>query len=91
MEIPRDKVGLVIGRKGWRLQEIRDKTGVQVDIKDYKAHLRGPAEQLQKAKKIIEEVLNLVGWTRWALPIMDYTGRLRPKGVPFSDWRYIKG
>ena len=26
-----------------------------------------------------------------ALPIVDYTGRLRPKGVPFSDWRYIKG
>ena len=22
-----------------------------------------------------------------ALPIMDYTGRLRPKGVPFSSWR----
>ena len=25
------------------------------------------------------------------LPIMDYTGRLRPKGVPFLGWRYIKG
>ena len=25
------------------------------------------------------------------LPIMDYKGRLRPKGVPFSGWRYIKG
>ena len=25
------------------------------------------------------------------LPIMDYTGRFRPKGVPFSGWRYIKG
>ena len=25
------------------------------------------------------------------LPIMDYTGSLRPKGVPFSGWRYIKG
>ena len=25
------------------------------------------------------------------LPIMDYTGRLRPKGIPFSGWRYIKG
>ena len=24
-------------------------------------------------------------------PLMDYTGRLRPKGVPFSEWRYIKG
>ena len=26
-----------------------------------------------------------------ALPIMDYTEKLRPKGVPFSGWRYIKG
>ena len=25
------------------------------------------------------------------LPILVYTGRLRPKGVPFSGFRYIKG
>ena len=25
------------------------------------------------------------------LPIMAYTGRLRPKGVPFSGFRYIIG
>ena len=27
------------------------------------------------------------------LPIMDYTGtgRIRPRGVPFSGWGYIKG
>ena len=25
------------------------------------------------------------------LPIMAYTGRLRPKGVPFSGLRYMKG
>ena len=25
------------------------------------------------------------------LPIMAYTGRLRPKGVPFSGFRYMKG
>ena len=25
------------------------------------------------------------------LPILAYTGRLRPKGVPFSGFRYIKG
>ena len=33
--------------------------------------------------------LLVVSWG--TLPIMDYTGRLRPKGVPFSGWRYIKG
>ena len=26
-----------------------------------------------------------------ALPILAYTGRLRPKRVPFSGFRYIKG
>ena len=25
------------------------------------------------------------------LPMMAYTGRLRPKGVPFSGFRYAKG
>ena len=25
------------------------------------------------------------------LPIMAYTGRLRPEGVPFSGFRYMKG
>ena len=25
------------------------------------------------------------------LPIIDYTAKRRQKGVPFSDWRYIKG
>ena len=28
-------------------------------------------------------------YPRGAPPIMDYTGRLLPKGVPFSGWRYI--
>ena len=26
-----------------------------------------------------------------ALPMMDYTGRLCSKRVPFSGWRYMKG
>ena len=25
------------------------------------------------------------------LPIMAYRGRLRPKGIPFSGFRYMKG
>ena len=29
--------------------------------------------------------------TRGVLPIMAYTGRLRPKGVPFSGFKYKKG
>jgi len=31
------------------------------------------------------------GWGRGVLPIMAYTGRLPPKGVAFSGFRYIKG
>ena len=61
IEIPKEKVGLVIGSKGRRLKEIREQIGVQISIKDiYRAHLRGTAEQRQKAKNIIEEVLNPV-------------------------------
>ena len=58
--IPKDKVGLVIGRKGSRLQEIRDQTGVQISIlKDNHAHLRGTVEQCQNAEKMIEEILKV--------------------------------
>ena len=61
MEIPTEKVGLVIGTRGWRLQEIRDQTGIQITIKaGNQAHLTGTARQLQEAKKIIEEVVNPV-------------------------------
>ena len=57
MDIPVDKVGLIIGRKGQRIQEIRDKSGAQIRVKDDKVHLRGTPEQCEKAKKIIEEIL----------------------------------
>ena len=60
VEIPSDKVGLVIGRKGRTLQEIREQTGAHVFIKDNKAHLRGTAEQCQKAKTKIADILNPV-------------------------------
>ena len=47
---------------------------------------------------VVQQLENPIGRERkscvdWpvALPIMDYTGRLRPKGVPFSGWRYMKG
>ena len=60
MEIPRDKVGLVIGKQGRRVREIREQTGAQIYIKDNKAYLRGTVEQREKARKIIEEVLNPV-------------------------------
>ena len=27
----------------------------------------------------------------WVIPVVGYTGRLRPKGVPFLSSQYIKG
>ena len=60
IDIPKDKVGLIIGRKGRRLQEIREQSGAHVDVIDDKVHLRGTPEQCEKAKKIIEDILNPV-------------------------------
>ena len=42
-------------------------------------------------KRLIKKELEAGGGGGGVLPIMDYTGRLRPKGVPFSGLRYIKG
>ena len=60
IEIPPEKVRLVIGRQGRRLKEIREECGVQIFIKDTLAHLRGTPEQVQRAKNMIEEILNTV-------------------------------
>ena len=57
--IPKDKVGLVIGRKGGTVQEIRDRTGVQISIKNNHAHLRGTTEQCNNARELIEEILKV--------------------------------
>ncbi|XP_015755830.1 PREDICTED: uncharacterized protein LOC107335338 isoform X5 [Acropora digitifera] len=58
MDIPKDKVGLIIGKKGWRLQEIKERSGAHVEIVDDKVHLRGTPEQCERAKNHIEEILN---------------------------------
>ena len=60
MDIPKDKVGLIIGRKGWRLQEIKERSGAHVEIVDDKVHLLGTPEQCERAKNHIEEILNPV-------------------------------
>ena len=57
--IPKDKVGLIIGRQGGTVQEIRDRTGVQISIKNNHAHLRGTSEQCNNAREIIEEILKV--------------------------------
>ena len=60
MDIPKDKVGLIIGKKGWRLQEIKEQSGAHVDVIDDKVHLRGTPEQCEKARKHIKEIVNPV-------------------------------
>ena len=57
--IPKDKVGLIIGRKGGTVQEIRDRTGVQISITKKHAHLTGTLEQCNNATEIIEEILKV--------------------------------
>ena len=61
MDIPKDKVGLILGKKGWRRQDIKEQSGAHVDVKDDKVHSRGTPEQCEKGKKHIEEFLNPVG------------------------------
>ena len=73
MDIPKDKVGLIIGRKGWRLQEIKQLSGAHVVVIDNKVQLRGTPKQREKAKKIIEEILNPVSMggphsEKWGIP-----------------------
>ena len=48
----------------------------------------GHARELYELKKVVCKSLDK---PRGVLPIMGYTGRLRPKGVFFSGFRYIKG
>ena len=64
MDIPKDKVGLIIGKKRRRLQNIKKQSGAYVDIKDYKVHLRGTPEQCERARKIIEDILDPVSKRR---------------------------
>ena len=59
ISIPKDKVGLIIGRQGGTVQEIKERTGVQISIKKNHAHLRGTSEQCNNAIEIIEEVLKV--------------------------------
>ena len=73
MDIPKDKVGRIIGKKGRRLQEIKELSRAHVVVKDNKVKLKGTPEQCGKAKKIIEEILNLVSKggshsEKWGIP-----------------------
>ena len=48
-------------------------------------------QKQQMAEGNSKSMAETVEKARGLLPIMAYTGKLRPKGVPFSDFRYMKG
>ena len=65
-EIPEDKCGLVIGKGGSKIQEIRSTAGVDVNLGDrdsavngmMKVYLWGDKEGCDKAKKIIVDIIS---------------------------------
>jgi len=59
MKIPENKVGLVIGKKGWRRNDIKERSGVQaLVIKDCQVRITGTEEQRAKAKTLIYRILS---------------------------------
>ena len=61
MPIPEGMAGLIIGKKGWRIKDIKEQTGVkELNIRDDQVHIRGTEEQCSKAKKIIDMILEVL-------------------------------
>ena len=56
-----------------------------------KQNRRNMVQKQQMAEGNSKSMAETVEKARGLLPIMAYTERLRPKGVPFSDFRYMKG
>merc|ERR1712032_1196934 len=57
VEIPRAKIGMVIGLKGAQVNEIQTSTGTKIDV-DFdvdpcKCHIKGPPENVSRAKKTL--------------------------------------
>ena len=60
IQIPWDKVGHIVGKKGWRKKDIIEQSGVQaMVIKDEQVRLTGTEEQRTKAKRIIDEIIRV--------------------------------
>ena len=58
-QIPENKVGIVKGKKGWRWNDIKERSGVQaLVIKDWQVCIKGTEEQRTKAKTLIYRILN---------------------------------
>ena len=60
IQIPENKVGHVIGRKGKKKRDIMERSGVQaLDIKDCQVRITGTEEQRTKAKTIIYDIIRV--------------------------------
>lgn len=61
MPIPEGMTGLIKGKKGWRIKDIKEQTGVkELNIRDDQVHIRGTEEQCSNAKKIINMILKVI-------------------------------
>ena len=61
MPIPNGKAGIIIGKKGWRIKDIKEQTGVkELNISDDQVHIRGTEEQCSNVKKIINMILEVL-------------------------------
>ncbi len=59
MEIPKEKIGLVIGTGGATIKKITKNSGARINIKrDGQAFFYGKIENIKKAKEEIEKILN---------------------------------
>ena len=60
IQIPENKVGIVVGKKGWRRNDIKERSGVQaLVIKDCQVRMKGTEEQRTKAKTLIYRILRV--------------------------------
>ena len=60
LDIPKNKVGLVIGKRGWKREDIIARSGIRdLFIKEDLVYIRGTEEQRTSAKQIIEKVLRV--------------------------------
>ena len=60
IQIPEDKVGHVIGRKGKRKRDVMERSGVQaLDIKGDQVRIKGTEEQRTKAITIIHDIIRV--------------------------------
>ena len=91
--IPENKVGLVIGKKGWRRNDIKERSGVQtLVIKDCQVRIRGTDEQRTKAKTLIDRILSVrpgkchfsYYWFIFVHPLSVFTSTSLPASLPAS-------